>query len=562
MNLWTADASGLTNAAGPVNADDGNWTADGFIAAGVRQRNVTNPEFDARMSGYAVIIASALAAQFVPIADIQFGSHAEAVYNLEGQKSQTWSSVRASLPPVTIPYVVVGQQTYTDIGSVYVKPLTGHTPPIIPYQYAAPELRDLTQQAVLSQPWHGPQGPVPPYITAYPVDTSQLQAQYTPVQPKAGVGVLGSVVITTPQIEDRPSEVIRPSQVSGSTPAVPPYVQASQTDTSQLQPQYSPVATPAVLLTGILGRYQVTLPQIEDRPVEQTWFVQSGIEAAGALSSYQFGVHAEALYNAEALKSQVWPTVSAPALLTGAIVQYQSGEPQDWPWQEREQFYRITIAGSLPNIGPVPPYSFVTPQIDLNVNATRVSSSAFQTFTGIVLPYLSVLPQPDININYSVTWTPSVFSQPVIAPSLDPWPVHWPMPPVSQAQLKKYIEQQRRMANRRARQIAAQVRYDEELREDLRKALRREIPIEALKVTAKPLPKSEVNWEEVKYIAARLLEKPLKTVQALQAIQIEAPKIDPDEGDLGELNELQSLYAHDFYERLDALRRLIRKKLN
>jgi hypothetical protein len=502
MNLWTADASGLTNAAGPVNADDGNWTADGFIAAGVRQRNVTNPEFDARMSGYAVIIASALAAQFVPIADIQFGSHAEAVYNLEGQKSQTWSSVRASLPPVTIPYVVVGPQTYTDIGSVYVKPLTGSTPPIIPYQYAAPELRDLTQQAVLSQPWHGSQGPVPPYV------------------------------------------------------------QASQTDTSQLQPQYSPVATPAVLLTGILGRYQVTLPQIEDRPVEQTWFVQAGIEAAGALSSYQFGVHAEALYNVEALKSQVWPAVSAPALLTGAIVQYQSGEPQDWPWNEREQFYRITIAGSLPLTGPVPPYGFVNPQIDLNVNATRVSSSAFQTFTGIVPPYLSVLPQPDININYSVTWTPSVFSQPVIAPSLDPWPVHWPMPPVSQAQLKKYIEQQRRMANRRARQIAAQVRYDEELREDLRKALRREIPIEALKVTAKPLPKSEVNWEEVKYIAARLLEKPLKTVQALQAIQIEAPKIDPDEGDLGELNELQSLYAHDFYERLDALRRLIRKKLN
>jgi hypothetical protein len=336
-NLWTADASGLTSAAGPVNADDGNWTADGFIAADVRLRNIVTPQIDASFAGFALAVASAAtlltgtsyksnastpqqytdtqAAYTRPAtvpagvpAYLLQGSDSRFFYSAEGLKVQFQPALSSAPASAPIPYTYAPQQFYTDIPSVVRGSLvSGQTPPIIPYvsayqvdpsqltaRYTLTALSPLPRvtipyfvapaQAYTNIPpafqpalRAGQTPPIIPYVSAYPIDVTQLPAHYTPAATKAGVSELGS------------------------------YTWAFQTDRTQLQPLHTAPSAP--LATGILGRYQLTLPQVDSTLVGQrTPTAAPTILSSGILGTYQF---APAQYTGEGLKAQLsFPSIA------------------------------------------------------------------------------------------------------------------------------------------------------------------------------------------------------------------------------------------------------------
>lgn len=162
----------------------------------------------------------------------------------------------------------------------------------------------------------------------------------------------------------------------------------------------------------------------------------------------------------------------------------------------------------------------------------------------------------------------------------EPWPVRWPMPPLSQAQLKKFIEQNRRAEKRRAKQIAAQVQYERELRQTIERAVYGEEPAEEIVEQAQavvPPPLVKIDWPQVRLLVSGLLEhKPPDLRDLAQRIASEVigqipkppkqmalqPLPDAEEGEIGEIHQIHSLYAQDLYERIDSLRRFLRGKFN
>lgn len=167
--------------------------------------------------------------------------------------------------------------------------IAGQTPPIIPRVGAAPQLLDLTQQAVLFKPLTTPQGPVPPITAGAPqTDPSQISAVIWKSQPAAPVvaNPIASYFSIPPQIEDRPGTPIWKSLVAGQTPPVIPFLRAV--------PQQADLTQQGVIILSAR-----TPPAI------------------GPVPPFTFGI---AQADPSQLPAQVWQSLQTPPAIVGVTV--------------------------------------------------------------------------------------------------------------------------------------------------------------------------------------------------------------------------------------------------
>lgn len=225
-NLWTADASGLTSAAGPVNADDGNWTADGFVASGSGAYISQGAQFDTRMAGFALYIASALAA----------GGGIVAPYKSNANVPQFPDQTQA----------------------IYSQPVVRAFATLGTYQYGTPQFVDLTQQPLFRQPLSA-QGPVPGYISARQEDPTSVNLSFIwtpsiftpavvpPVPPSTAAGGLlpGRPPAPPEELGRGMGPYKRPGQVFGEPDPISPRL-------SSRAPDVSRAALPSVLTQPLL----------------------------------------------------------------------------------------------------------------------------------------------------------------------------------------------------------------------------------------------------------------------------------------------------------------------
>lgn len=177
--------------------------------------------------------------------------------------------------PVPPPTVGAPQPDPSQLAaSVWRSVVAGQTPPVIPRVSGAPQLLDLTQQAVLSKPLTTPQGPVPPLTAgASQADPSQIAAVIWKSQPAAPIvaNPVASFFAIPPQIEDRPSAVIWRSLVSGKTPPVIPFIRGfSQADPSQLPAQVWPSLSTPPAVAGVTVWPNAAIPPQFDPSINAT----------------------------------------------------------------------------------------------------------------------------------------------------------------------------------------------------------------------------------------------------------------------------------------------------
>ena len=259
-------------------------------------------------AGFTLVIASAVTPQGdTNAAEYLFGTHAQALYNAEAIKSFVRPSASA---PVVQPqlgqYFTLGQQSYVDsVGQVWKAVVAGATSQPVPFTQAAPQLLDLSVQAVFQKPLVGPQGstvrpftagpqqvdltqqafyrlppeqrqgPVPPFTIGLPQDnTYQIPASITPAQPAATTtpNPVSTFFSVPPQTEDRPTQLVWQSNVSGQTPPVIPSVYASpqQVDLTQQAQLFQPAIIPPVVSYAIRQFY--ASPQVIDL-TQQGWIL-------------------------------------------------------------------------------------------------------------------------------------------------------------------------------------------------------------------------------------------------------------------------------------------------
>lgn len=306
---------------------------------------------------------------------------------------------RGQTTPV-IPYIIGGpQQLDLTLKALYVAPLVGRAS-TLPYVLAAPQAIDLTQQALYSAPvigrlpalpyvsaapqqvdlaprplYTGPvarQGSVPPlvYGTAQ-ADSTQLAAQYFPTLRTLPItaGALGVYLVVPAQFEERPTVARWPSQRAGQTPPIVPYVYGvpPQQDLTQ-QALY--VAPPIGRLPAL--PYITAATQAYVDPVAVVWPSVASPQGPTGGATYTFGLHAVALYNAEAAKTQVWGTLRTPPFVAQPVCSFivTREQPQDRP----------TVAVWSPvklSQGRVPPMVRAAPlQRDLTLQAMFIPMSA------------------------------------------------------------------------------------------------------------------------------------------------------------------------------------------
>jgi len=222
------------------------------------------------IAGFAFVVASAVTPQGqANAAEYSFGTHAQAIYQAEGAKSNIWGSART--PPalsVAVPLRSI---------------------------WASPESVDLSISGWAVGGTQANQGPVPPTIFTRQDDPRQGSALVwkSAFTPPAIPGVLGKFVSASqtdptqlaaqiqqalvaapivanptaeffsipPQNEYRPTSIVWRSVVTGQRPSVPPFIAgASQTDPSQLAPQIQPALLAAPVILGASVTPIATVP--------------------------------------------------------------------------------------------------------------------------------------------------------------------------------------------------------------------------------------------------------------------------------------------------------------
>lgn len=345
---WNEQLRGPKRGPGaPLRRSPSFQPTPGPIAAYVS--NANQPQFCdlAQYAGYAVIASIAMFAKSgaVGAAEYQFGTHAEATYNAEAIKQQFQRSVRT--PPAAA---------------------TGAVPK---YTYAPAQIDPTQQSPQLNQP-------ITPATAGLAlihwgegqdyVDSAGYYAK--PLNLTLATGYLGEFQQTLPQIEDRPTQQVWRAVTAGFTPRVPPYAFASQTDTTQLAAIYTDPPNAAVLTSGILGAFQSTADQPQDRPTVQVW------RAVVAGNTPRIGAYSLALEPQTDLTRQ--PFTVVPSIGRPSQMAYQQAAPQQVDLTLPAQLQESLTAAPIvlgPTVRP-----FITPE------------QRFDT------------------ANYSVTWTLATFS--------------------------------------------------------------------------------------------------------------------------------------------------------
>jgi hypothetical protein len=204
------------------------------------------------VAGIGLIFASVFNPQGASASsETQYGTHAVATYNAEAVKTQ----IRGSAP---------GQQG-----------------PTVRSFVSQPPQQDLTQQSIFSRPLPAAQGKLGTMVVLGPqiVDLTQKSS----IQPaiRSSPGKLGTMVVAPPQSIDL-------------------------TQQSRISP---PAAS--VIITK-LGTFVVTAPQADLTQQSTFYSIQANPSAPFGGAQYTFGTHAVALYNAEAVKTQLYPSVRSP----------------------------------------------------------------------------------------------------------------------------------------------------------------------------------------------------------------------------------------------------------
>lgn len=137
-----------------------------------------------------------------PVRVQRFSAPQQVDLTLQAVDVQPWHGPQGKVPPFQFSQPVYD---FTLPAQSYaartVTLLQGRVPP---FQFASPQNVDLTIQAVDVQPWHGPQGPVPPFQFAQPQIDLTLPAQvYTsrPVLPIVTGVTVRPTTFTNPQVD-------------------------------------------------------------------------------------------------------------------------------------------------------------------------------------------------------------------------------------------------------------------------------------------------------------------------------------------------------------------------
>lgn len=322
--------------------------------------------------------ASGSATAPVAPADYIWGTHAQAIYNAEAQKSQFVRPATPSATPKALgTYVATAQQQYVDVQAVTIAPSRTATPaasavrsyfagpfdfaytpssvtvaPLItgqgavpPYTQAAPQPVDLALQATYAKPLIIGQGRVPPYVSAAPqnIDLTLPAAYSVPL-----VGARGPVppmVVAAPQFIDLSVQAFYAKPLIIGQGAVPPYVFASQADPTQIAAQTwaSLVAPP--ITSGFLGAYQSTQSQFEERATKQ--FVPAAV-AGQTTPVIPRQYAAPQLFDFTLAASITAPSVVPPPPASPVPLRHSFSSPQFFDFTLAPSFSSPTVAPTAP----------------------------------------------------------------------------------------------------------------------------------------------------------------------------------------------------------------------
>jgi hypothetical protein len=254
-------------------------------------------------------IASSTAIGIVAGTSILYGAHATDFYNAETLKTQ----VRSSAP---------GQQGPTVRSFVSQPPQT-----------------DLTQQSSFTRPSLSPSGKLGSMVVSAPQNVDLTQQSSINRSAQSSVGKLGTMIVTPVQVDLTQQSVFSRPTPANQGKLGSSFVTAPQTDLTQVQPQIYPPAS--IVIQTKLGAFVVTLPQQVDltqqSQISPSVANPSGL-VSGALST--FGTHSIALYNAEAVKTQIYPSVRPPPVIVSPVSTFINVPAQNVDLTQQSQIYR------------------------------------------------------------------------------------------------------------------------------------------------------------------------------------------------------------------------------
>lgn len=452
---------------------------------------VSAPQVDTKLAaGIGLVFASLLSPQGASVtASYTYGTHATAIYNAEAVKTQIRGSAPGQQGPTVRSFVSQPpQQDFTQQSSIY-RPLPASQGKLGSMVVSAPQLADLTQQSVFRNPQPANQGNLGVYIrSASQADPTQVQSQITSSQPAAVLTKLGAFVITSPQSDLTQQSQFYSIQASAQAPfsgasytfgthavalynaeavktqiypSVRPLLATSigtfitvppQNDLTQ-QSQIYPSARTALVTSlgafintalqidltqqsvfsrsvpGIQGstvRPNVPVPPQNVDLTQQSQFygIQASPQAPFSGTSYTFGTHAAALYNAEAIKTQIYPSVRPPpAGVSTQIGTFINSIPPNVDLTIQSKFYSasanpggfvLTWITSGPD-----PSEYVQLQ-----SRTAASAAASLTPQPVVKSFVSQPPQQDFTLKSSLQPSAPGIQGPTIRPNV-------PVPPQS-----------------------------------------------------------------------------------------------------------------------------------
>jgi hypothetical protein len=302
-------------------------------------------------AGIGLVFASLLSPQGASAtSSYTFGTHAAAIYNAEALKTQIRGSAPGQQGSTVRSFVSQPpQQDFTQQSSIY-RSIPATQSKLGAMVVSAPQLVDLTQQSIFSRP--------------------------TP----ANQGNLGAYIRSTPQVD--PTQV--QSQITASQPA------------------------PIVVQTA-LGTFVFSPPQNDLTQQSQFYGIQASAQAPFSGTSYTFGTHAVALYNAEAVKTQIYPSVRVPpAAASGFLGTFVYSAPQV-DLTQQSTFSRSAPGSQGQTVTsnvPVPPQS-----IDLTLQSQIYRSVIAGQTTPVIKGFVT---SSSVDLTLASQFYPSVRTPPAL----------------------------------------------------------------------------------------------------------------------------------------------------
>ena len=319
--------------------------------------HVSNHADLGRAAGFALFFAAALGSSGQSVTSrATFGSHAVTLYNAEAAKTVLFPSARP--PPTTATvsaYVPVGQQPYSDIAPlVWASVKVGSVPNPLPRVSAAPQRVDPAQQPSI---WQSAR-------TAIVAQSAPLAFRFNPQQ----------------SYWDAPSGVW-PSTVS--TGWISTSISAGPDPSEFRQPKAifsAPIGIP-VVITGPTVTPNPFVPGQVDLNLKPLFFPAATAPITGsAISSMAtYGLHAAALYNAEAAKTQFFP-IAGGGTVVPPVTRHGGGSGRDRR-QRKELRKPVTIPATIyPVQAPdATLYEVPAPNITAILTAKQAATLAVKT---------------------------------------------------------------------------------------------------------------------------------------------------------------------------------------